>query len=374
MSRKKAILAIEDGTYFYGRAFGAEGETFGELVFNTSMTGYQEILTDPSYKGQIVVMTYPHIGNYGVNPEDEESERIQVEGFVVREYSRIHSNWRATASLEDYMRKYSIVGIEGVDTRSITKLIREKGAMRAGISTEDLNPESMLEKIKNHPPIAGMDLVKGVTIKQPFNFYQRFKERFNLDDRDRKFKVVAYDGGIKWNILRKLHEVGADIWVVPADYPAEEVLSKFKPDGIFVSNGPGDPEPVGYLVENVRKLIGKVPMFGICLGHQIISLALGGKTYKMKFGHRGANQPVKDLKSGKVLITAQNHSFAVDPSSLPEDVEITHINLNDNTVEGIAHKKFPLFSVQYHPENSPGPHDAFYHFSEFARLILKETR
>ena len=371
MNRKRAILVIEDGTYFYGWGFGAEGETFGELVFNTSMTGYQEILTDPSYKGQIVVMTYPHIGNYGVNPEDEESDRVHVEGFVVKEYSRIPSNWRATESLDNYLKKYSIIAIEGVDTRSITKLIREKGAMRAGISTEDMNVESMLEKVRSKPRMAGRDLVKEVTIKTPFNFYQKFKDRFNLKDEDRKFRVVAYDGGIKWNILRKLHEVGADIWVVPADYPAEKVLNQFKPDGIFVSNGPGDPEPVGYLIENVKKLIGKVPMFGICLGHQIISLALGGKTYKMKFGHRGANQPVKDLKSGKVLITAQNHSFAVDENSLPEDVEITHINLNDNTVEGIAHKNYPLFSVQYHPENSPGPHDAFYHFSEFASLIEK---
>jgi len=373
---KKALLVIEDGTVFEGYGFGAQGEAFGEVVFNTSLYGYQEILTDPSYNGQIVTMTYPEIGNYGVNEEDVESKRPYLKGFVVKEYWRVPSNWRSQGDLESYLSNYGVVGIEGIDTRALTKLIRSKGAQKAVISTSDLDPKSLLKKVHSAEGIVGIDLVTEVSCEEPYNWSEGTQNWRPINEEvpqvNDTFKVVAYDFGLKYNILRKLTDHGCDVTVVPSRTPPSDVLS-MDPDGIFLSNGPGDPAAVSYAVESVRTLIGKKPIFGICLGHQILSLALGADTYKLKFGHRGANQPVKDLQTGKVEITSQNHGFAVDAESLGKDIEITHINLNDNTVEGIKHKKYPAFSVQYHPEASPGPHDASYLFQDFIKLMKENN-
>lgn len=354
----KALIVLEDGRVFEGVSFAATGERFGEVVFNTSLTGYQEILTDPSYKGQIVTMTYPLIGNYGVNPEDVEAKGPFVEGFVVREASRIVSNWRATKTLGQYLKENNIIGIEGVDTRALTRHIRLQGAMKAVISTADLNIKSLVKKAKASPGLIGRDMVKEVTSDKPVQW-----------SKEGKYKVIVLDCGVKYNILRILADLGCDVVVVPAKTTAEEILEQ-KPKGLLLSNGPGDPAAVPYVVETVKKLLGKLPIFGICLGHQMLGQALGGATYKLKFGHHGGNHPVKDLKTGKISITVQNHGFCVDIDSLnKEDIEITHINLNDNTLEGIRHKKLPIFSVQFHPESSPGPHDAQYLFGEFIEMI-----
>lgn len=359
-----AILALEDGRIFRGKSFGADGERFGEVVFNTSMAGYQEIITDPSYKGQIVAMTYPLIGNYGVNKEDVESIKPFVEGFVVKEYSKIASNWRSQTTLGDYLKENNILGIEGIDTRALTLHIRRAGAMKAVLSTIDLDEKSLIEKARNSLGLEGIDLVKEVTCKKKYTWSK-------IDKAGCKITVI--DCGVKYNILRELLKYGCQVTVVPAFTTAEEIL-KDKPDGVLLSNGPGDPAAVTYVVETVRKLIGKIPLFGICLGQQMIGLALGGKTFKLKFGHHGGNQPVKDLKTGKVSITCQNHGFCVDIGSLPKkDIEITHKNLNDQTLEGIRHKKFPVFSVQFHPESSPGPHDAEYLFKNFIDMVKKNA-
>lgn len=368
---KKALLILEDGTLFEGENFGSSGEAHGEIVFNTSMTGYQEIITDPSYNGQIVVMTYPEIGNYGVNPEDLESAKPYAKGMVVREYWPVPSNWRSTGTLDEFLQKQGIIGIQGIDTRELTRIIRTKGAQKSLISTIDFDLESLREKIRSTPGIVGNDLVSEVTCKKPYNWESSSGDWLAGEEQvspGKRYRVVAYDYGIKTNILRRLYGLGCDVTVVPAGTSSDEILS-MNPDGVFLSNGPGDPEPVSYAIENVRKLIGKKPVFGICLGHQIISLALGGRTFKLKFGHRGGNQPVKNIKTGKVEITSQNHGFAVEPDSLGNDVDITHVNLNDDTVEGLRHKRYPLFSVQYHPESSPGPHDSAYLFDEFIKLM-----
>lgn len=394
---KQALLALADGTVFEGLSFGAEGETVGEVVFNTSMTGYQEVLTDPSYKGQMVVMTYPLIGNYGINPEDVESNALAVEGFIVKEASSYPSSWRSTRTLDSYLKEQDIVGIQGIDTRALTRHLRDYGAMEGVISTRDLDPDSLIAKAKASPGLIGCDLVKEVACTSPYTWHegpwqlgkgyeeqgpgsrvQGIEQRLQLNLfpkpstlTPKPYNVVAYDCGIKQNILRKLIEAGCDVTVVPPDTPASTVLS-LAPDGVFLSNGPGDPEGVPYLIDNVRKLIGNIPIFGICLGHQILGLAFGGRTYKLKFGHHGGNQPVKDLTTGKVEITTQNHGFAVDIASIPDsEIELTHINLNDHTVEGMRHRRLPIFSVQYHPEASPGPHDASYLFQRFVELMAK---
>lgn len=371
----KAILALEDGTVFVGTAFGATGECCGEVVFNTSMTGYQEILTDPSYKGQIVTMTYPLIGNYGVNDADTESARPRVEGFVVREVSRIASNWRSQKSLEQYLLEHGVVGIEGIDTRALTRHIRTAGAMKAVLSTEDLDEKRLIKKARDSRGLVGIDLVKEVTCAKPYswNEFVRSSAAAQSDGRPdmeiQPYRVTAIDCGIKYNILRLLAAAGCDVTVVPAGTSAQEIAA-LKPSGIFLSNGPGDPAAVPYVVETVRKLMPDYPVFGICLGHQMLGLACGGATYKLKFGHRGGNQPVQYLPTGKVDITSQNHGFCVDLGSINRDeVELTHINLNDRTVEGMRHKKYPVFSIQYHPESSPGPHDARYLFNEFVQLM-----
>jgi len=391
---KQAILALADGTVFTGSAFGAEGEAVGEVVFNTSMTGYQEILTDPSYKGQIVTMTYPEIGNVGVNPEDVESRQPFVEGFIVKEYWERQSNWRAQQSLGQYLKAHHIVGLQGIDTRALVRHLRDYGAQQGVISTVDLVPPRLVEKAQSAPSLVGRDLVKEVTCSHPYDWQHgrwqlgegykekspksevrspKSKPRPPTPDSRPPFFVVAYDYGIKFNILRNLIEAGCQVRVVPAQTTAMEVLA-LQPDGVFLSNGPGDPDAVPYAKENVAALIGKVPMFGICLGHQIIGLALGGRTYKLKFGHRGGNHPVMDLTTRKVEITTQNHGFCVDVDSLRGRAEITHMNLNDNTVEGLAHKEYPLFSVQYHPESSPGPHDADYLFHRFVALMERQRK
>ena len=383
----KAILALADGTVFEGEQFGATGETIGEVVFNTSMTGYQEVLTDPSYKGQIVTMTYPLIGNYGCNEADVESIGPQVEGFVVREYSAYYSNWRSKWSLDSYLADHDIIGIQDIDTRALTRRLRVHGVMNGCLSTEDPNPERLVMKAKAWHGLVGWDLVQRVTCPSPYAWQNSRQSsaskphsEINLPDMLVKsltdnrqpttdnYKVVALDFGIKYNILRQLTEHGCEVQVVPARTPAEEILAA-EPDGIFLSNGPGDPMPVDYAIQTIQTLIGKKPLFGICLGHQLLGLALGGKTFKLKFGHRGANQPVKHLETDRVEITSQNHGFCVDIDSLPNSVEVTHINLNDDTLEGIQHREYPIFSVQYHPEASPGPHDASYLFSRFTQLM-----
>jgi carbamoyl-phosphate synthase small subunit len=370
-SRIPAKLALEDGLVFSGFAFGAEGERFGEVVFNTSITGYQEILTDPSYKGQIVVMTYPHIGNYGVNAEDRESSRPQVEGFVVREFTRQPSNCRAEQALEEYLRAYGIIGIEGVDTRALVRHIRIRGAMMGVLSTVDLDDASLVEKARRAPPLVGRDLVREVLTSEVRTWQEGFTSRFAADllpARPATHHVVALDFGMKWNILRCLVQVGCRVTVLPGTASAEEVL-RHNPDGIFLSNGPGDPAALGYAIETIRQLVRKKPMFGICLGHQLLGLALGGETFKLKFGHRGANHPVLHYATNRVEITTQNHGFAVRLETLPRDLEPTHINLNDRTLEGMRHRRLPVFSVQYHPEASAGPHDSYYLFEEFRRLM-----
>ncbi|MFZ5571577.1 MAG: glutamine-hydrolyzing carbamoyl-phosphate synthase small subunit [Thermodesulfobacteriota bacterium] len=374
----EALLVLEDGRTFPCRSFTGAGETAGEVVFNTAMSGYQEVLTDPSYRGQMVAMTYPLIGNYGVNPEDVESDRVQVAAFLVREYQAGLSNFRATGSLADYLRAQNVMGVDSFDTRALTLHIRNAGAMRAVISTADLDPVSLAAKARSIPGMAGLDLVHKVTTPKPY-FWDRDKVHFDPEDirldrhiwekRDTRFSVVAFDFGIKYNILRSLERAGCEVLVVPADTPAE-IVKQLEPDGIFLSNGPGDPEPLTHIVATIRNLIGFRPIFGICLGNQLLGLALGGKTFKLKFGHRGANQPVKNLISGRVEITSQNHGFAVDTDSMVgKDIEVTHINLNDNTFEGFRHRTCPLFAVQYHPEAAPGPHDSGYLFEEFATMM-----
>lgn len=357
----KAILALEDGTVFEGRSVGAEGESYGELVFNTSMTGYQEILTDPSYAGQIITMTYTQIGNYGCNDDDVESRRIFARGFVMRECCFEPSNWRATMSLPEYLKKYNIVAIDGVDTRRITTLLRSKGNQKAIISTIDLDHDSLVRKAKASPDMAGSDFVREVSVKQSYQWEPPAVT---------KYRVVAMDYGIKYNILRLLREAGCAVTVLPATAGPEEVLSH-QPDGVFLSNGPGDPAALPYIYPAVQALMEKrVPIFGICLGHQIIGHALGGNTYKLKFGHRGGNQPVLKTEAGRVEITAQNHGFAVDPDTLDHDkVDVSHLHLNDKTCSGLEHHELPIFSVQYHPEASPGPHDSRYLFAKFTKMM-----
>ena len=356
----EALIALEDGRIFTGRSFGASGTRCGEVVFNTSMTGYQEIITDPSYAGQIVTMTYPLIGNYGVNPDDPESGRIQCEGLLVKECCRVPSNWRSTQSLPDHLREHDILGIEGIDTRALTLHIRLAGAMTCAISTEGKPAAKLVELAQAWPGLVGRDMVQHVTCAEAYPWES---------PADGAFRVVAYDFGCKFNILRMLAAEGCQVTVVPATTPADAALA-MEPDGILLSNGPGDPAGVPHVVAEIRKLLGRVPIFGICLGHQILGLALGGETYKLKFGHRGANHPVKDLVTGKVDITSQNHGFCVDMDSLPaSEVELTHVNLNDDTLEGFRHRTLPIFAVQYHPEASPGPHDSSRLFGQFTRMM-----
>lgn len=357
---KQAILVLEDGRTFHGASFGAEGETFGEIVFNTSMSGYQEILTDPSYAGQIVCMTYPLIGNYGVNENDVESRRPWVEGFVVRESSRIASNWRSTETLDAYLKHNNIVGVEHIDTRALVRHIRDKGAMRSAISTVDLDEKSLLNKVLATPEMQNRELASAVTVEASFEY---------TEDTDAKYHVVCYDFGVKTNSLREFSKFGCRITVVPAETSAADVLA-LKPDGIFLSNGPGDPASMTATIAEIKKLAeSQTPIFGICLGHQLLGQVFGGETYKLKFGHRGGNQPIKNINTGKVEIASHNHGFAVSRESLPADVEITHVNLNDNTVAGLRHKTLPVFSVQYHPESAPGPHDSEYLFKSFIELM-----
>lgn len=368
----EAILALEDGRCFRGNMFGATKEVEGEVVFNTSMAGYQEILTDPSYCGQMVVMTYPLIGNYGINPEDFESDRPYLSGFIIKELSGIPSNWRSKETLDAFLKRHGVVGIQGLDTRALTRHIRDKGAQRAILSNDVSNPDALVKKAQQSPSMVGRDLVQEVTCKNSYDWDEGnwdLKSGYAKSKEDSKaWSVVAMDFGIKYNILRQLTHAGCRVKTVPATTSATDIL-KLIPDGVFLSNGPGDPAAVTYAIDTVRELIGKVPIFGICLGHQILNLALGGSTYKLRFGHHGGNQPVMDMGSRKVEITSQNHGFAVDAKTSGPDTEIISLNLNDQTVEGIRHKEHPVFSVQYHPEASPGPQDSSHLFQEFVDLM-----
>jgi carbamoyl-phosphate synthase small subunit len=368
----ESILALEDGTVFKGRAYGASGERSGEVVFNTSLSGYQEILTDPSYAGQIVILTYPHIGNYGTNPLDSESAKPYAEGLVVRELSELASNWRSAEDISAFLATAGVPVISDIDSRALVRHLRKYGAMRGVISTTDPSEASLVAKAKASPSMVGQDLASRVTTGTPYEWNEPSHNIYGLEPPAQaapRFHVVAYDYGIKINILRRLVDAGCRVTVVPATTSASELL-QLKPEGVFLSNGPGDPEPVAYAAKAVRKLAGRVPIFGICLGHQIIGLALGGKTYKLKFGHHGGNHPVINLETRKVEITAQNHGFAVDPDSLKDsEVALTHLNLNDQTLEGLRHRSMPIFSVQYHPEASPGPHDSAYLFEEFVKMM-----
>jgi carbamoyl-phosphate synthase small subunit len=380
----RALLALEDGRYFEGKSFGATGTRVGEICFNTAMTGYQEVLTDPSYRGQIVAMTYPLIGNYGTNSLDQESRSPHVRGFVIEELSEVPSNWRAEMSLEEYLRNWDICGVQGIDTRALTRHLRTRGAMKACLTTEEMSIQEAVQRAIDGEGVIGMDYVREVSTPEVYRWdpTDELSKPWTIANGNGggnkpnlppiRFQIAAYDYGIKRNSLRLLRQKGFRVTVVPASTRAEEVLA-LNPDGIFLSNGPGDPAALPYAHKTVQDLLGKKPIFGICLGHQILGFAFGGSTFKLKFGHRGANQPVKDLRSGRVAITAQNHGFAVDPKSLPNEIEVTHVNLNDGTVEGMRHKELPIFSVQYHPEAAPGPHDASYFFQHFADLIKKKS-
>ncbi len=369
----RALLALADGTYFEGESFGARGEALGEVVFNTSMMGYQEILTDPSYKGQIVTMTYPLIGNYGINDEDFESRLPWVEGFIVKECSPVVSNWRARRSLPDFLRDYGIVGIEGIDTRTLTRHLRDHGAQEGIISSTELDPEVLVARARAVPALSGRDLVQEVTCAASYVWDGGPSTLVETPPPAGRIPhVIAYDYGIKRNILRRLTDWGCRVTVVPATTPAEAVLEQ-QPDGIFLSNGPGDPAALPYMIAQVRQCLGVKPVMGICLGHQILALACGAQTVKLKFGHHGGNQPIRDLRTERVLITAENHGFAVDPATLPDALEATHMNLNDGTVEGIRHRELPVFSVQFHPEASPGPHDARALFAPFLASMLPRS-